>query len=357
MLFVNSYGFCRKKPFSMYGGAGGRGTRISSSCCGGNYESILNQNLYAGQGLFTSTNEKTTLQNLNDRLAIYLQHVQTLEKKNLDLENKIRQWCESRIIVSHDHTKYLEKIKTLQGKILDHTKDNAKTKRDSDNCCFAAEDFRNMYEMEQNKRVTVEAEINYFRQEVDKMTFERSSLEMQYENLKAEHIRLQKEHEEEMNEIRTHASKVYVTVDAPPSVDLSETLLDIRKHYESVVARNRRDVENWYQKKVSTFEKEVFTHTEELEYTRKELKELKSSFQKRQIELQTHYNMKASTEENLCLAEDRFCAELEHLQITFNNLQCQINHIDKIKLRKKKEIDDLQAEIKEYRFLLDTADW
>lgn len=47
------------------------------------------------------------------------------------------------------------------------------------------------------------------------------------------------------------SGQVNVEVDATPQQDLMAILTEMREHYESVIAKNRKDIEAWFQTKVS----------------------------------------------------------------------------------------------------------
>lgn len=45
-------------------------------------------------------------------------------------------------------------------------------------------------------------------------------------------------------------SSVNVEVDAPQGVDLAKIIADMRKEYEAIIEKNRREVEEWYKHQV-----------------------------------------------------------------------------------------------------------
>lgn len=48
------------------------------------------------------------------------------------------------------------------------------------------------------------------------------------------------------------SGQINVAVDAGPSTDLNQVMTEIREHYETVIGKNRKELESWYQNKVRT---------------------------------------------------------------------------------------------------------
>ncbi|XP_039372618.1 keratin, type I cytoskeletal 15-like [Mauremys reevesii] len=326
------------------GGAGGGFGGGAGGGFGGVYD--FGGGLGGGDGGLLSGNEKITMQNLNDRLASYLDKVRALEQANSDLEIKIRDWYKNQGPTSpdRDYSPYYKIIDELRDKILAATIDNSRVILEIDNARLAADDFRLKYENELFLRQSVEADINGLRRVLDELTLSRADLEMQIENLKEELAFLKKNHEEEMKEYSNQlGGKVSVEMDAAPGVDLTSILAEMREQYEILADKNRRDAEAWFYKQTEELNREVATSTEQIHTSKSEITELRRTLQGLEIELQSQLSMKAGLEANLAETEGRYCAQLAQLQAMITSIEEQLSELR----------CDMERQNQEYRMLLD----
>ena len=107
---------------SSFGGAlgsgfsGGYGSGVGAGYSGG-FGGGSGGGFSYGDGLLVGS-EKVTMQNLNDRLASYLDKVRALEEANTDLEVKIRDWYQKqRPTEVRDYSLYFKTIEDLRNKV------------------------------------------------------------------------------------------------------------------------------------------------------------------------------------------------------------------------------------------------
>ncbi|NP_001079175.1 keratin 12, gene 6 S homeolog [Xenopus laevis] len=314
------------------GGAGGGFGRGA-----GGFEGIL------------ATNEKHTMQNLNDRLASYLDKVKALEKDNTDLETKIREWYEklrpaSGGIGTADYSKYYPIIEELKKKIMDSTLENARILLQTDNARLAADDFRLKYENELALRQSVEADINGLRRVLDELTLCKADLELQIESLTEELAYLKKNHKEELDALQGGpAGQLTVEMNAAPGTDLTKLLNDMREQYETLAEKNRREAERAFNEQSKEIKKEIQAGVQQVQSNTTEISDLKRTLQGLEIELNAQMAMKQSLEKTLAETEGRFCSQLGQLQNLITSVEEQL-----VQLR-----SDMELQSNEYKQLLD----
>ncbi|XP_006901695.1 PREDICTED: keratin, type I cytoskeletal 19 [Elephantulus edwardii] len=353
---------------SIHGGSGGRGVSVSSarfvSSSSGGYGGGYGGVLAAPDGLLAG-NEKFTMQNLNDRLASYLEKVRALEEANGDLEVKIRDWYQKQGPgPSRDYSHYFKMIEDLREQILGATIENSRVVLQIDNARLAADDFRTKFETEQALRMSVEADINGLRRVLDELTLARADLEMQIESLKEELAFLKKNHEEEVSVLRGQVGgQVSVEVDSAPGNDLTKILNDMRSQYEVMAEKNRKDVEAWFISRTEELNREVAGHTEQLEVSKTEIKDLQRTLQGLEIELQSQLSMKVALENTLAETEARYGAQLAQKQALISSIEAQLSDVRTDAERQNQEYQQLmniksrlEQEIATYRSLLEGQD-
>ncbi|KAM8947316.1 keratin, type I cytoskeletal 12-like isoform 2-T2 [Pelodytes ibericus] len=352
---------------SSYGGFSS--ASLSNSGFGGGFASqsanfSYGSGVIGGNDILLHGGEKQTMQNLNDRLASYLDKVRSLELANSDLEKKIREWYEKQLASNNsqtkDYSKYFQIIEDLRHKILVGTTDNARVVLQIDNATLAADDFRMKYENELTMRQSVEADINRLRRVLDELTLARSDLELQVESLNEELAFLKKNHLEELNSLKGTTGQVTVEMDATPGVDLTKLLNDMRSEYELLAQKNRNDAEEWFLKKSNELKKEITVGVQEVQSSRSEISDLKRTLQSLEIELQAQISMKNSLEGSLAETEGRYCVQINQLQVQITSIEEQLQQVRVDMERQNSEYQRLldiktrlEMEIETYRRLLE----
>ncbi|NWI53522.1 K1C15 protein, partial [Calyptomena viridis] len=339
---------------STHGGGFGGSSRLSSVRTGGTYRAPSIHGGSGGRGISVSSARFVSssgggyggLQNLNDRLASYLDKVRALEEANSDLEVKIRDWYQKQAPTSptRNYSNYYNIIEDLRDKILAAAIDNSRVVLEIDNARLAADDFRLKYENELFLRQSVESDINGLRRVLDELTLSRADLEMNIENLKEELAYLKKNHEEEMKEYSNQLSgTVNVEMDAAPGIDLTRVLSEMREQYEALAEKNRKDAEAWFFTQTDELNREVATHTQQIQTGKSEITELRRTLQGLEIELQSQLSMKAGLEANLRDTEGRYCAQLAQIQSLVTGVEEQLAELR----------CDMERQNQEHRMLMD----
>ncbi|XP_075702556.1 keratin, type I cytoskeletal 15-like [Rhinoderma darwinii] len=287
------------------------------------------------------------MQNLNDRLANYLDKVRALEEANNDLEAKIRDWYTKQGSVTvreQNFAGFYTSIDELRDKIFVATINNSKVILEIDNARLAADDFKLKYENEFSLRQSVDNDINGLKRVLDELTMTRSDLELQIEGLKEELVYLKKNHEEEVSESRQQAAgTINVELDAAPGVDLLKTVNDLREQYEHIAEKNRKEAEASFLAQVESLQSEVVTNTQQVQSTKSETTDLRRSLQGLEVELQSLLSTRASLEASVAQTEGRYAAQLFQIQSIIGGIEGQLGDLR----------SDLERQNQEYRTLLD----
>eukprot|EP00075_Anas_platyrhynchos_P003599 XP_005030403.3 keratin, type I cytoskeletal 23 isoform X1 [Anas platyrhynchos] len=314
------------------------------------------------ESIFLGGNEKQTMQNLNDRLAAYLDKVRSLEAANAQLESCILEWHKTKSHGErHDFNQYEQNVTDMQRQIEDGKITNASILLQIDNANMASEDFRLKYEAEKTRRQGVQCDVENLRKELDGLTIVTTDLEMEIEGLREEHILRRKDHEEDMEANRSSQDfKVNVKVNAPPPEDLAKILAEIRQDYEAIIEKNRQSLDSWYKELSSAVSLAAAPNPEQIQSSENEIKDLTRTLQSLDIELQAQMSKKHMLEDTLADTRNYYAVALQNMQQIISKCEeelSQLRHDIKQQNNQYKVLlgikTRLEKEISTYRLLLE----
>ncbi|XP_030076247.1 keratin, type I cytoskeletal 47 kDa isoform X2 [Microcaecilia unicolor] len=348
------------------GGQGGGFGGGQGGGFGGSFGGAQGGGFGGGESLLSGS-EKETMQNLNDRLAAYLEKVHSLEQANTELEQRIKEWYDKHRPggttggPGRDYSKYYQMIEDLRNQIIAATIDNAKVILQIDNARLAADDFKLKYENELALRHSVEADINGLRRVMDELTLSKSDFESQLESLTEEYAMLKKNHDEEVKGVQSSGvGQLNVEMNAAPGIDLTKLLNDMRGQYETLAEQNRKDAENRFQEASKSLKQEISAGAEQVHTSKSEITDLRRALQGLELELQGLLATKASLEQTLAEREGHYCVEIAKIQATISAIEEQLSDMRADMENQSAEYEilldiktRLEMEIETYRRLLD----
>ncbi|XP_078107412.1 keratin, type 1, gene c5 [Sander vitreus] len=334
---------------------------LSRSLSMGNGLNMLGSSL-SFNGLSGSASGKETMQGLNDRLANYLDKVRSLERSNAELEMKIKQLMLEKAPKGHDIEGLMAQAHAIGQEVRKKTLENARIMLEIDNAKLAADDFRIKWEAEATLCQSVERDCQALKRAKSDHDQLIATLRGDLDSLKEELYFLKKNHDEEMNAIKSRLANEQVTVevDAAQGPDLGAIMAELRVQYEGIARKNKDEAETWYLKKLEAVQSEVKESNEALRCAQSEFSERRRFLQALEVELNSLRKQVGVLEGNLGETGHKYSVEMDNLQSTLTQLEDELSHLRLDMQRNKTDYEqllrikqNLEMEIATYRRLLE----
>lgn len=236
----------------------------------------------------TRTSERKEMVALNDRLAVYIEKVRTLESQNKLLEAEIEALRNRYARPSGLRQLYEAQLKELNREAEQMRLQRGLALAAKEAMLGQLEMLKNKYNEAVEARKQTELEIEALRPDVDRATSARIALEKQQENLELELMFLQRVHKEEieelMQQIYTSVAKVDLTFGLP---DLASALRDIQSQYDSIAAKNLQEMDTWYRTKFQDLTNASNKHVQSVRNVREEIANYKKEILNKERELES----------------------------------------------------------------------
>nr|XP_002195031.4 keratin, type II cytoskeletal 6A-like [Taeniopygia guttata] len=345
-----SYGFggAVAGPFGFGGGPGFPAVPV-----GGIHEVSVNQSLLKPLNLefhpkikSIRKDEKDQIQTLNNKFASFIDKVRFLEQQNKVLETK---WA---LLQEQGNKTVRKNIEPLFDTYLNNLRRHLSSlMTDKENLAgelskmhSIAEDFKNKYEEEVNKRADVENEFVTLKKEVDTAYLDKTKLQARLDSLTEEIDFLRALYEAELSQIQSQISdtSVILTMDNNRSLNMEGIIAEVKAQYEEIANRSRAEAESWYQSRYEELQATAGRHGDDLRNTKQEISELNRHIQRLRSEIDSVKKQVTALQTAITDAEHRGELALKDARTKLEDLETAL----------QKAKADLARQLREYQELM-----
>ncbi|KAK9513338.1 hypothetical protein VZT92_026879 [Zoarces viviparus] len=314
--------------------------------------------------LNTRTTERQEMVVLNDRLAVYIDKVRSLEQQNKLLEAEIEAYQNRFESPSGLRLLYEEQLRELK-KIADQMR----VQRDislaaKESTAAQLEAIKIRYEEAVELRRKAELDIETFRPDVDKATSSRIALEKKLEQMEVEIEFLKRVHQQEIEELMKRIYSAHASAQSAFTLpDLAAALKQIQTQYDDIAAKNLQEMDSWYKNKFEDLTSKTSRHVDKVRSVRDAIAGAKKDIQSKDRDLDALRSRNEALEAKIREAQEKYKKELEDLQARIEALHLELKSTKgkiALHLREYQELLNikmsLEIEITTYRKLIEGED-
>ncbi|NXS84477.1 K2C75 protein, partial [Erpornis zantholeuca] len=335
-------------PFGFGGGPG-----FPAVPAGGIHEVSVNQSLLKPLNLEIDPNiqsirkdEKDQIQSLNNKFASFIDKVRFLEQQNKVLETKwaLLQEQGNKTVRKDIEPLFETYLNNLRRHLSSLMTDRENLGGELSKVQSLAEDFKNKYEEELNKRTAAESEFVTLKKEVDTAYLDKTELQTRLDSLSEEIDFLRALYEAELSQMQTQISdtSVILTMDNNRSLDLDSIIAEVKAQYEEIANRSRAEAESWYQSRYEELQATAGRHGDDLRNTKQEISELNRHVQRLRSEIDSVKKQVTGLQTAIAEAEQRGDMALKDARAKLEELEAAL----------QKAKADLARQIREYQELM-----